>query len=68
MLNWLASIDPLFEKDKIFRVEFIPINNVYTYYQWLVLVKDEGTIADNGFLVQFYTEGGLNILSILYRI
>lgn len=49
------------------RVEFILLNNVHSNYQSLVLVKDEGTFADYGFLVRFYTKGGF-IFSILYEI
>lgn len=57
----------MFERDKIVRVEFILLNNVHSNYQSLVLVKDEGTFADYGFLVRFYTKGGF-IFSILYEI
>lgn len=49
------------------RVEFILLNNVHSNYQSLVLVKDEGTFADYGFLVRFYTKGGF-IFSLLYEI
>lgn len=49
------------------RVEFILLNNVHSNYQSLVLVKDEGTFADYGFLFRFYTKGGF-IFSILYEI
>lgn len=49
------------------RVEFILLNNVHSNYQSLVLAKDEGTFADYGFLVRFYTKGGF-IFSILYEI